>query len=279
MFRYLLAFMSMALALPALADTHVSFVDESGKPATQIYIKSGKVRIESGRALMIYDAASNTMTMMMPDKKQYLVLNQQAAAQMGAQSQQAQQQAQAAMAQHQSQMDQANAQMQAAMAKMSPQMQAQMQKMMPNGANPMAAMGPPQIEVKDLGTTETVAGHSCKDVQITINGRPGATDCLAPPDSLGIGSADLATLKAMGEGMKKMVSQMGPMAQGMSNIQDKGFAIKTQRQQFDPATMKTATRTYMLQSVTSGGISGDLFQIPAGYTQTSMEQMMAGHGH
>jgi hypothetical protein len=69
------------------------------------------------------------------------------------------------------------------------------------------------------------------------------------------------------------------MAQGMSNMMDKGFAIKTQRQQFDPATMKTATRTDSLQSITSSGVSADLFQIPAGYTQTSMEQMMAGHGH
>lgn len=288
MFRTALTTLLLAAAMPALADTHISFVDDSGQPATQLYIKGGKVRFDNGHGFAVYDVASNSMTMVMPEQQKYLVLNQQAAAQIGAESQAVQQQAQAgaaqtqaAMAAHQGQVDQAQAQMQAAMAKMSPQMQAQMQKMMgnqmgPGGMNPMANMGPPQIEMKDLGTSETVAGHNCQDEQMVVNGRPGATMCVAPPDSLGIPGGDLATLKAMKDGMQKLMAQMGPMAQGMTSMMSKGFAIKSQHQSFDRATMKMATTTDTLKSISTGGVSSDLFQIPAGYTQTSMDQMMGG---
>ena len=106
-----------AAALPALADTHVTFVDGQGNVATQMYVKNGKVRMESegGTAISLYDAATNTATVLLPGQKRYLKLDDESAAQVGAQADQAQQriqaanaQAQAAMAAHQQQMDQAN---------------------------------------------------------------------------------------------------------------------------------------------------------------------------
>lgn len=292
MLRILTTLAALAVAAPVLADTQISYADDAGQPASQIYVKSGKVRFEgAGHAFVLYDASANALTVLMPERKQYLVLNQQSAAQIGAQTQAIQQQsqaanaqAQAAVAQHQGQIDQANAQMQAAMAKMSPQMQAQMQKMMGNqagtaGMNPLANTGSPQIEMKDLGTSETVAGHSCEDEQLVVSGQPRGTRCVAPIESLGIPSSDLATLKAMKDGVEKLVAQMGPMAQGMSAMMGKGIPIKGQNQHYDPATHKMVTVSETLKSVSTAGVSSDLFQIPAGYTQTSMNEMMAGHGH
>ena len=279
----------LALAAPAFADTHVTFVDESGQTANQMFVKSGKVRFEGhdggGQHVMIYDLASNTLTMIMPDKKQYMLFNEQTASQMGAQMQGAQDQAQAAMAPHQQEMSDAQAKMQAAMAKMSPQQQAMMQKMMPGGA---PAMGPPggpggpmsmQVDMKDLGTSETVAGHKCEDMQMSINSRPSSSMCvMASTDSLGIPAADMKTLEGMKEGMQKIVSKMGPMAQAMQGMMQKGFAIKSTHQSFDPKTMKMATETDSLKGVTTEGLSSDLFNLPAGYTQTTMDQMMQQHG-
>src|SRR5215472_14954083 len=92
-------------ALPAFADTHISYVDDGGQPTTQIYVKGGKVRMEGGQSVAIYDLASNSLTVLMPDRNQYLVLDQKSADQMGAQMNAAQQQMQAAMSAHQADID------------------------------------------------------------------------------------------------------------------------------------------------------------------------------
>ncbi|HEY1990822.1 MAG TPA: hypothetical protein VGH71_00060, partial [Gammaproteobacteria bacterium] len=89
----LAASLSLALgaaALPARADTHITYVDDQGKVATQIFVKGGKVRVESGdstgRGVPLYDSATNTMTLLMPAEKQYLVFDSASAAQIGAQA-------------------------------------------------------------------------------------------------------------------------------------------------------------------------------------------------
>lgn len=282
-----------ALALPALADTHISYVSDNGQPSSQIYVKAGKVRMESGsqeRSITIYDAASNTVTVLMPEKKQYMVFDQKTAAQMGAQMNAAQQemqgangQMQAAMQAHQGQMDQANQQMQAALAKMSPEQRAQVEQMMAarGGASPGAMAGTQSgnasgFQTKDLGTSETIAGHSCKDVQMMMGSRPISTACVVSSvASLGIPGADLKTLEDMRDGMQKLVSQMGPMAQGMSGMMNQGFALKTTRQSYQGYNRVTVTDTF--KSVSTGSLAGSLFEVPAGYSQTSMQEMMQ-HG-
>lgn len=290
MLRTLITLAAVAVITPALADTTVTFVDDSGQTASQMFIKGGKVRVQSskGQGIMIYDSASNTMTMLMPEQKKYMVFDSKAAAEMGntmsATQQQAQAgaaQAQAAMAPHQADMDKAQAEMQAKMANMSPQMQAAMQKMMANtaghGMASLQNMGQMNMEVKDLGTTETVAGHSCQDEQIVMNGRPVSSLCVvSSPEAIGIGGADLATLKAMKDGLTKLAQQMGPMAQGMSTMMSKGFSIKSTHQSFDRATMKMTSTTESLKSVSGGGVDGGLFTVPSDYAKTSMDEMMSG---
>ena len=133
------------------------------------------------------------------------------------------------------------------------------------------------VQMQDLGTSETVAGHSCRDVQVTINGRPSSTLCVADsPASLGIPAADLKTLEKMRDNMQKLMSRMGPMAQGMSGVASKGFALKSTHQSMQGFNRVSVTDTF--QSVSSAGLSGSLFQVPAGYTQTSMAELMQ-QGH
>ena len=295
MLRSVIAMATLAAAVPALADTHITSVNDSGQPANELFVKGGRIRVEfngSGhQGYALYDVSTNSMTMVMPDKKQYMVFDENTASQMGAQQaaaqqqmQGAQQQAQAQMAAHQGEMDAANQKMQAAMANMSPQQQAMMQKMManrPGGGNPMAAIqgGGMQVEMKDLGTTETIAGHKCKDMQMTVGGRATSTLCMSddPPTAFGVPAADYKTLEAMRDGMQKLTAKMGPMAQSMSAVMGKGFALKTTRQSFDPKTMHATTVTTTFKSVTTESLDSSMFQLPAGYTQTSMEEMMQQH--
>lgn len=298
MLKTSIALALLGFAVPAFGDTHITFVNDSGQPSSQMFVKGGKMRMEfndgAHAGFMIYDLASNSMTMFMPEQKKYLVFNEQAAGQIGAQSaaaqqqlQGAQQQAQAQMAAHQDQMDQANQEMQQKLASMPPEQRAMMEKMMaarggnPMATNPMAALqdaGAPQMEMKDLGTTESVAGHTCKDMQMTINGRASSTMCVIDsPAALGIPAADMKSMQAMRDAMQKLSAKMGPMAQGMSAMMSKGFALKTTKQVFDPKTMKASTETDTFKSLTTESLDNSLFQTPAGYTQTSMDEMMQGH--
>jgi hypothetical protein len=272
-----------SLALPALADTHISFVDEQGKLSTQMYVKNGKVRIEGegGTTISLYDAASNTATVLLPGQKKYLKLDDQSAAQVGAQADEAQQriqaanaQAQAAMAQHQQEMQQANQQMETATANLTPDQKAMLQQMNQSHL-PQAGAGGMQVTLKDLGTSETVAGHGCKDVQVLVNGQLSSTQCLVTsPASLGIPGADLKTLQAMRDGMQKLMSHMGPMGQGMAAALGHGFSIKTTKQTYRNLT--SVTETDSLKSISTSGVDAGLFSIPADYTQTTMQEMMQG---
>jgi hypothetical protein len=278
-----------AAALPALADTHITFVDDKGNVSTQMFVKDGKVRVEGqgGDSISLYDSATNTATVLLPGQKRYLRLDSQSTAQVGADADAAQQkiqaanaQAQAAMAQHQKEMDQANQQMETATANLTPEQKAMLQQMNQSHAAASGAAGPGgamQVTVKELGTTETVAGHSCKDVQVLVNDQPRATDCVVDaPASLGIPAADLKTLQAMRAGMQKMMSHMGAMGQGMAATLGSGFAIKTTKQSYHNLNMETETDT--LKSISTGAVDARLFSIPAGYSQTTMQEMMQG-GH
>ncbi|HEX2669035.1 MAG TPA: DUF4412 domain-containing protein [Gammaproteobacteria bacterium] len=283
----------LAAAAPALADTHITSVNDAGQAVSQLFVKDGKVRMEfsdgTHQGFALYDSAANTMSVFMPEKKQYLVFDDKAAGQIGAQQAQSQQQMQAAQAQmaaHQGEMDDAHQKMQAAMANMTPEQRARMEKMMaarggaPAG-NPMAAMqGGMQVEMKDLGTTETVAGHRCKDMQMSVGGRATSTMCMSdePPTAFGVPAADYKTLQAMRDGMQKLTAKMGPMAQSMSAVMGKGFALKTTRQAFDPRTMKSSTVTTTFKSVTTESLNRALFEVPPGYTATTMDEMMQ-RGH
>ncbi len=294
MLRPMLALAAFGAMAPAFADTHITFVDDKGATASQMYVKGDKVRMDmggNGQGYAIYDVASNSMKVMMPAQKKYMVFDQQSAAQMGAAASSAQQQGQAAgaqaqaeMAQHQAEMDDANKKMETGMANMTPEQKAMVEKMMAaQSARTSSALGAAQngggvqVEMKELGTSETVAGHSCKDVQMVVNGKPSASMCIVDsPASLGIPAADLKTLEAMRDGMQKIVSQMGPMGQGMSSMMARGFAIKTTRQTYQ--NFKPTMETDTLKSVSTSSVDAGLFTLPSGYTQTSMQEMMQG-GH
>lgn len=238
---------------------HISFVDDQGNPGSQLYVLGGKVRLESGASQdggAIYDAATHSMTILMPDRQAYMVLNQQSAAEMGAQ------------------MADAEKKIEARLANLPPEQREMMKKMMTQQGIAGSHM---QMTVKDLGTSETVDGHHCKDVQLMSGNTPGVKMCVAPMSSLGIPAGDVATLESMRTDMTHLMSSMGPMAQSYSTLESvQGFAIKRDVPHRDGFTL--VTRTEMLKSISKGDAAASLFEIPAGYRKTSLHEMMQG-GH
>ncbi|MGH7192696.1 MAG: hypothetical protein ACREJM_04075, partial [Candidatus Saccharimonadales bacterium] len=208
------------------SGVHISFVDQSGNPASQLYVLGDKVRLESGAEAdggAIYDAHAHTMTVLMPARQAYMVLDKRSAAEMGAR------------------MRAAEKQIQARMSQLPPEQRAMMEKLMAGGNT---TGNPAQITVKDLGSSETVAGHRCKDVQMVTNGKPGLKMCVASMSSLDIPADDAATLNAMRIDMMQMMSSMGPMAQAYSTLENvEGFAIKRDVPRREGLTLTTSTET------------------------------------
>jgi len=245
----------------AAAGIHIDFVYSQGKPATQMYVSGDKIRIESGNARgngVIYDAAAHTMTLLMPMRKSYMVLDRKSAAQLGTRLAAAQQQ------------------MQAEMAKLPKAQRAMMEKMMSQGG---MGNSHPKIEIKDLKTSETIDGHHCHDQQVVTNGVPNLKMCVAPVSSLHLPATALKALKSMRQDMVNIMSNLGPMAQAYSTMGSRhGFAIK--RDVPHREGFKLVTRTEILKSITRTSPPASLFRIPANYTRTSMQQMMQGmHSH
>ncbi|HEY1991436.1 MAG TPA: hypothetical protein VGH71_03175, partial [Gammaproteobacteria bacterium] len=113
--------------------------------------------------------------------------------------------------------------------------------------------------------------------QVTVNGQVNSTQCVvANPASLGIPAADLKTLQAMRDGMQKLMSQMGPMGQGAAAMVSSGFSLKTTRQSY--RNFQAVSETDTFKSASSAPLEASMFQIPSGYTQTTMQALMqSGH--
>jgi hypothetical protein len=251
---------TFSLTLPAFADTHVSYVDERGKPATQLYVKDGKVRLETGGDAMLYDAAAGSFTMIDGADRSYIVMDPETMARMAAQAGQMQQQMAGQMAAMQEQM-----------ASMPPEQRAMMEQMMANmgGGSPMAAGTPPEVEMREMGSTQKIAGFRCKDVRMLVGGRPMARMCVSELDALGIPDGDRAALNAMHEGIQSMAA-MGPGAPSVPDVMPQGLALKYEPE--GPAA-RDGGGPETLKGVSRSGLDADLFAVPAGYTRQEIPDM------
>jgi Domain of unknown function (DUF4412) len=73
----------LAVTVPAYADTRITYVDNSGKPSTQVYVKDGKVRAELDGNVVLYDAAKRQLTMLNASDSSYVVMDANVMQQMG----------------------------------------------------------------------------------------------------------------------------------------------------------------------------------------------------
>jgi hypothetical protein len=146
---------------------------------------------------------------------------------------------------------------------LSPEQQAQMQSMLGGfgfGGNKPAAE--PQVSIKEVGTAK-YAGISCTQFQVSVDGVAEGTSCISSGNSLGLSSADYATLKAAQDFMLKMGRQAGDLAKqfGQSipnygDFQAQGILIsaKSQREQ----------GSFEMTSVNTDAIANNL-DVPQGY--------------
>lgn len=250
-----LALIAMCLALPAFADVAVTSVsDKDGQPWSVTYIAGGKIRTENLRgtdpSYMLWQVGSQQMTIVMPKKKSYMVMDK------------AQVQAQLAQA------NDAMKQMEAQLAALPPGMRDMMKKNMPN-----MGTGKPLIEMKvtKTGKSGSKGGYSCQMVDIAITGMPmagemGQEHCVVPGGTLGLSGDDLSTVKAMADFAKDMTKDLGQVVGGMPDVFEMGgWPVWTREKQTGDA--------WTLKTVDKSGVAASLFTIPAGYKEEKMPTM------
>jgi hypothetical protein len=245
-------------AAAARADTHLDYQDTEGKPASQVYVKDGKVRVEPVDApVVVYDTAADRLTTIDPATGTYTVLDRPAMERIGDKVHQAQ----IEKARRSGRLTDAQERVLEEVAHMAPEQRALLEQMV--GGLP--GVGPPvKIEIGDLGTTQRVAGHDCADAQLLANGMKLARMCVADLDTLGLPGPDRAALQALHDGIQGMKRTMGTAAPPVPDLVPKGLALRVEPGNPD---LPRARPGEVLHAISVAALPDALFQVPAGYTE------------
>lgn len=247
-----LAALALALAVPAAADdlTIVSKVTHDGGPPTTAtsYLSSDHARMASTDGNeMIADLKTGDITVVDGRKRTYFVITRQDIDRLTARVQQ--------------QTD-------------SPEMQraqAQMKNLPPEVQKRMeAAMGglASAVTVQKTGTTRKIAGYNCENWTVAFGEISKSEECLTSelplPAQAWQAYQDIATR------MRGFTAAMGPMAKGISDLQEKmkemkGFPLsKTTTASFMGRSTRTSSEVV---EVKRGAIPASAWQVPAGYSK------------
>jgi hypothetical protein len=275
--RALAAFaLAASLASPAFADTHISYVRSDGVLGDQVYVKDGKIRMETGleHGYSILDTAGSAMIIVSRQKSKFYVFDEAAAAglsqgfvdaeqKLGDASRKADKNAETLVEKS------------LRLSRHGGLKAAVFRALIDYAARFMVVkFFSMSMELKDLGKKEIVAGYACQDEQLLIRGKPSETRCVERDlDAAGFPPADLAAAKAGLEDFRQIAAALEPMAHGISSTLPSGLIIRTERLDWDPVKSRLSTVTNTLQSFSTATLTADLFGPPPGYSQGTLEEL------
>jgi Asp-tRNA(Asn)/Glu-tRNA(Gln) amidotransferase C subunit len=170
------------------------------------------------------------------------------------------------------QMGQMMQQMQQAMAQMPPEQRAVMEQMMKGRMG--GASAPPQITVREKGSSDTVAQFSCERYEILSNGQVSSEVCAADPSQLKLDASAFETFRALAD-FYEPLRRMGPQNSGWSAPtamdQIDGFPVQTIRYEGGRPVSE-----WVLQTVEERAIDAAQFTLPPNLKKTEMPQMPQG---
>ena len=246
------AVLTIALAVPAAADdlTIVSKVTRGDEPPTTAtsYLTSDHVRVVQGDGReMIADLKSGDITMVDNRKKEYFTITRQDMDQLKARIQQ-----------------QANSpEMQRAQEQMK-NLPAEVQKKM------QAAMGGlvSAVSVQKTGATRKIAGYNCESWTVALGTMSRTEQCLSTELPLPVQAWD--AYRGFAGDMMGMMSAMGPLAKGFSEMREKMKEMKGYPMAVTTTTTmvgRPATTATEVVEVKRGSVPASAWQVPAGYTK------------
>jgi hypothetical protein len=256
-----LAVLTLALAGPAAADdlTILSKVTRGEEPPTTAtsYLTSDHVRVIQGEGReMIADLKTGDVTMVDGRKKQYFVVTRQDMDQLKARIQQQANSPEMQRAQEQ-------------MKNLPPEVQKKMQ----------AAMGGlvGSVIVQKTGATRKIAGYTCENWTVALGQISKTEQCLSTELPLPVQAWD--TYRDFANSMMSMMSAMGPLAKGFSEMREKMKDMKGYPLAVTTTTTMmgrpTITTTEVVE-VKRGPVPASAWQVPAGYTKVDNPMTKGG---
>lgn len=245
-----LALAALPVGAQDLTIVSKSTQDQNPPRITTSYIGSDRIRMAGADGNeMLAEPATGKFTMIDNKKKEYFIVTKQ-------------------------DMDAMAAEMAARMKEMEPQMrqaQEQMKNLPPEVQQKMAGlMGglTAAVNVQKGPGSRTIAGYKCDNWTITVGQVSRTEECLTmdvpfPPQVW-------ASYQDFANGMKNALAAMGPMAQGVSQMQEKMKDMKGLPLASSTTAKFMGRSTTSSQEVTEikkGPIPATVWQIPAGYRQ------------
>lgn len=247
--------LGLALTCGGNAFAGIEILSESthaggGAPtAHTIYVAPDRLKVETDRVEIIYRGDTNTITNVMKEKHEYMVMDADSVAKMN------------------TRMAEMHAKLEQQMAAMPEAQRQQMEAMM--AKNGVPAAGPAKLApLVKTGQTKTVGSWSCQVFRRTLSETARADLCMAPASAIGFNANDLAAFRALTGKMRKLM----PDTPGMTAFGD--FDTQTKEIGFEGLPVETVTyrdgkptSTTTMKSIRHVTLTDDQFEVPAGYTK------------
>lgn len=237
--KYLItALILLFAATAAQADTRLMY--DGGDGEYIVAIRPGAIRIDTaGSVWQLYLKQSDTLFMVRPKRQSYTRMDENLAHAMQQQ-----------------------------MARLRDKINAQIDKLPPNKRKaaraalaeqmPGFADASPKTTLKQLDTSDHIAGIACHDVQIMRGGQPAGRMCVADAKALGLSDAGHETLMAMFGLMNTMLANTGFESMGLPYNQLDGLPLRIRGAGGNERT---------LSHISHETLADSLFTIPDGFSE------------
>lgn len=239
---YAIAVLALTIgAAPVRADTSLTYASADGDFV--IKIRPGEVRIDDASdRWQLYREATGSIYSVQPKAHSYVKMDKAAAGAIRAQMQTLREQMEKQLAQL---TEPQRVQARAMMAQQIPGLDGKQHK----------------IDLEPTGGTDTVAGRTCKKVQVLRDGKPKESLCVASAKALGMSTEEFKTMESMFGLMQNMLAGTGLEQIGLPYLSLNGIPVRYQDH--------TSKQTRTLKRVEHEKLPDLVFAIPSSYTAQS----------
>lgn len=248
--------LALSLLLPGLclADTALTYRNSVVPDDTMVVrARNGDVTMGHTDSWILVKKGEEKIYIMDARSRTYMVMDEETAKRIGQQVDAAQQQM--------------NAMIEQQMANMTEEQKAQMRAMMGDkmpGAKPKA---PPKTTVKRLGE-ETVAGVTCLNLMILLDGQPSGDACVAKAGALSVDPDDYQAMVGATDTMRRIMENM------VGQIDNDAISLNLRAMKGIPIRMRDLVdgEETLLDARSSADLPADDFEVPKGFSQREFPQ-------